>query len=395
MTVIRKKLLIIDDDVLVRRSIAVYLEDSGFDVYEAVDAMQLTEAIEVFKPELVITDLRMPGADGLQVLQKLKQSHPLLPVIIISGAGSLGDVVRALRLGASDYLIKPILDIEVLVYAINKSLERQALLIENQRYREQLESTNNELRESLRVLERDQLAGKQVQKRLMPSRLITQDHYLAEHYVAPSLYLSGDFVDYAHIKKRYLAFYLADVSGHGSSSAFVTIWLKHLVSRMVREEELFANAESFATGTNVLLQTVNREIKETRLNHHLTFFVGVIDTHTQMMNYSVAGHLPMPILKTSEKASYLTGMGKPVGIFKDVTWHIYNVQLPEKFTLLCFSDGVLEILPADTLQEKEAQLLQKVAETTGSLESVCNTLQVKDDGESPDDIAILTITRGD
>jgi len=394
MTEKRRKLLIIDDDTLVRRSVAVYLDDSGFDVFEAVDATQLSGAIQEFEPELVITDLRMPGADGLQVLQQIKQTQPLLPVILMSGAGSLGDVVRALRYGASDYLIKPILDIEILVHAINRALERKDLLVENQRYRDQLESANSHLRESLRVLERDQLAGKQVQKRLMPNHLITRDHYQAEHYIAPSLYLSGDFIDYAHIKKRYLAFYLADVSGHGSSSAFVTIWLKHLVSRMVRDEELFSDENSFATGTDVLLQTVNRELQETRLNHHLTFFVGVIDTHTQMMNYSVAGHLPMPILKTATANLYLAGMGKPVGIFKDATWQVYSMQLPDEFSLMCFSDGILEILPAATIQEKEAELLQKVSESSGSLASVCNTLQVKDDGESPDDIAILTISRG-
>lgn len=394
MTEKRRKLLIIDDDTLVRRSVAVYLDDSGFEVCEAADATQLASAIQEFEPEIVITDLRMPGADGLQVLQHIKLSQPLLPVILMSGAGGLGDVVRALRYGASDYLIKPILDIEILVHAINRALERKDLLTENQLYREQLENANSHLRESLRVLERDQLAGKQVQKRLMPTRLITQDHYRVEHYIAPSLYLSGDFIDYAHIKKRYLAFYLTDVSGHGSSSAFVTIWLKHLVSRMVREEGLFDNEMSFANGTNLLLQTVNRELHETRLNHHLTFFVGVIDTHTQMMNYSVAGHLPMPILQTPEGTSYLEGMGKPVGIFKDVVWQVYNLQLPQVFSLSCFSDGVLEILPGAMIQEKEAQLLQKVTESSGSLESVCNTLQVKDDGESPDDIAILTISRG-
>jgi len=394
MTEKRRKLLIIDDDTLVRRSVAVYLDDSGFEVFEAVDATQLSSAIEDAQPDLVITDLRMPGADGLQVLQQIKQAQPFLPVILMSGAGSLGDVVRALRYGASDYLIKPILDIEILVHAINRALERKDLLMENQRYREQLESVNSNLRESLRVLERDQLAGKQVQKRLMPGPLTTKDHYHVEHYIAPSLYLSGDFVDYAHIKKRYLAFYLADVSGHGSSSAFVTIWLKHLVSRMVREEELFWDAESFATGTDVLLQTVNRELQDTRLNHHLTFFVGVIDTHTQMMNYSVAGHLPMPILKTAESSVYLEGRGKPVGIFKDATWQVYSLQLPEEFSLSCFSDGVLEILPRETIQEKEEQLLQKVTESSGTLESVCNTLQVEDNGESPDDIAILTISRG-
>lgn len=394
MTEKRRKLLIIDDDTLVRRSLAVYLDDSGFEVFEAEDAMHLYAAIEKAQPDLIITDLRMPGADGLQVLQQIKQSQPFLPVILMSGASSLGDVVRALRYGASDYLIKPILDIEILVHAINRALERKDLLIENQRYREQLESVNNNLRESLRVLERDQLAGKQVQKRLMPGPLTTKDHYHVSHYIAPSLYLSGDFVDYAHIKKRYLAFYLADVSGHGSSSAFVTIWLKHLVSRMVREEELFWDAASFATGTDVLLQTVNRELQDTRLNHHLTFFVGVIDTHTQIMNYSVAGHLPMPILKTAQNSLYLEGRGKPVGIFKDATWEVYSLQLPDEYSLSCFSDGVLEILPGETIQEKEAQLLQKVTESSGSLESVCNTLQVEDNGESPDDIAILTISRG-
>jgi phosphoserine phosphatase RsbU/P len=394
MTEKRKKLLIIDDDALVRRSIAVYLTDSGFDVHEAGEANKLCEIIQECAPDLVITDLRMPGTDGIQVLKEIKRHLPDLPVILISGAGSVGDVVQVLRFGASDYLVKPLLDIEVLVHAINKALERTNLLLENQRYREQLETANHELRESLRVLERDQLAGKQVQKRLMPSRLITQDNYEVAHYIAPSLFLSGDFVDYAHIKKRYLAFYLADVSGHGSSSAFVTIWLKHLVSRMVREEGLFGDEESFATGSNHLLQTVNREIKETRLNHHLTFFVGVIDTHTQLMNYSVAGHLPMPILKTEDRCEYLEGVGKPVGIFKDVTWNVYSLQLPEVYTLSCFSDGVLEIVPSDTIQDKEAYLLQKVAESTGSLESICNTLQVKDDGETPDDIAILTIARG-
>lgn len=394
MTEKRKKLLIIDDDLLVRRSIAVYLTDSGFEVYEAGDASELCATISRYSPDLVITDLRMPGADGLQVLKQIKEHCPELPVIIISGAGSVGDVVQALRFGANDYLVKPLLNIEVLVHSINKALERTDLLLENQRYRAELEVANHELRESLRVLERDQLAGKQVQKRLMPNRLVTHDHYEVAHYIAPSLFLSGDFVDYAHIKKRYLAFYLADVSGHGSSSAFVTIWLKHLVSRMVREEGLFGDDASFASGTNHLLQTVNREIKETRLNHHLTFFVGVIDTQRQLLNYSVAGHLPMPILKTEHTCQYLEGGGKPVGIFKDVTWNVYQLQLPDTYTLSCFSDGALEILPSDTLQDKEAYLLQKVAESTGSLESICNTLQVKDDGETPDDIAILTIARG-
>lgn len=394
MTDRSRTLLIIDDDTLVRQSIATYLRDSGFEVYEASNGRAGLDAVVQKAPELVISDLRMPDIDGLQVLQQLHEQAPDLPVIVISGAGVLSDVVTALRLGARDYLIKPILDMEMLEHSVRKALERQDLLLQNQRYRDKLEQANRGLRENLRVLERDQIAGRRVQQRLMPTRLHTANGYQAAHHIVPSLYLSGDFVDYAHIKKRYLAFYLTDVSGHGASSAFVTIWLKHLVSRMVREEGLFGDEQSFATGTNLMLQTVNRELNETRLNHHLTFFVGVIDTDTHLMHYVVAGHLPMPILKTPNGAQFLEGKGRPVGIFKEADWQIYSLQLPSVFSLICFSDGVLELLSPESLQDKEAHLLSLMAVHGNSLEDVCDALAIKDIRETPDDIAILTVSRG-
>lgn len=389
-----RRLLIIDDDPLVRQSIATYLQDSGFEVVEAASGASGLVAIQEQSPELVITDLRMPDLDGLQVLQQLHEQMPELPVIVISGAGVMTDVVTALRLGARDYLIKPILDMEMLVHSVRKALESQDLILQNQRYREKLEQANRDLRENLRVLERDQLAGRQVQRRLMPQPLRTPEGYTSAHRIVPSLYLSGDFVDYAHIRKRYLAFYLADVSGHGASSAFVTIWLKHLVSRMVREEGLFGDEESFESGANLMLQTLNRELTETRLNHHLTFFVGVIDTQLNEMRYVVAGHLPMPVLVTPEGAEFLCGKGKPVGIFKGASWEVYQRSLPEAFSLIGFSDGVLEILPRESLQDKEAYLLSILKDHAQSLDAVCDALAIQDVEETPDDIAILTITRG-
>ncbi len=397
MTPASRKLLIIDDDVLVRQSIVTYLTDSGFCVCSASDATAALELLanpDLSLPDLIITDLRMPNGDGLQLLQLLHDRHPSLPVIVISGAGVMNDVVTSLRLGARDYLIKPVVDLEVLVHSINKVLDRKDLEEENKRYRVQLENANRELKENLRVLERDQIAGRRVQRRLMPSGFTTEEGYTAAHTIVPSLFLSGDFVDYAHIKRRYLAFYLADVSGHGASSAFVTIWLKHLVSRMVREEGLFGDESSFAQGADLMLRQINRELHETRLSHHLTLFVGVIDTVTHKMHYVVAGHLPMPILLTDEGAEYLTGRGKPVGIFKEVSWEVYERQLPEKFALVCFSDGILETLSQQELQEKEAQLLKLIASSSGGLDSVCNTLIIKEIRDNPDDIAVLSITRG-
>lgn len=393
---LNKKLLVVDDDALVRQSIVAYLKDSSFIVDEIADAesaLSYLTRVETL-PDLIITDLRMPNMDGLQLLQLLHESHPHIPLIVISGAGVMSDVVASLRNGARDYLIKPIVDLEVLVHSVNKVLLQCQLEMENQRYREQLERANRELKENLRALERDHIAGRRVQRRMMPSGLVTNDGYTAAHTIAPSLFLSGDFVDYAHIKNRYLAFYLADVSGHGASSAFVTIWLKYLVSRMVRDDGLFGDAESFESGANAMLNIINAELHETRLSHHLTFFVGVIDTKMNEMRYVVAGHLPMPILMANGEANFLDGKGKPVGIFKEVGWTTYSVKLPEVFSLVCFSDGILEILPEEALLDKEAKLLSTVAKTSGTLDSVCNTLGVKDIRDNPDDIAVLVVSRG-
>ena len=156
MTSASRKLLIIDDDALVRQSIVTYLTDSGFNVTATSDAPSALDilASSSYLPDLILTDLRMPNGDGLQLLQTLNDLHDGIPVIVISGAGVISDVVGALRLGARDYLIKPLVDLEVLVHSINKVLDRQDLEEENRRYRAQLEEANRELRENLRVLER-------------------------------------------------------------------------------------------------------------------------------------------------------------------------------------------------------------------------------------------------
>ncbi len=389
-----RKLLIIDDDTIVRQNIVAYLEDSGFQVFQASDGPTGLASFRENKPDLVLTDLRMPVIDGLQVLRAIHDEAPDAPVIVISGAGVISDVVEALRLGASDYMIKPVVDMEMLVHSVNKTLEAKNLQIENQHYREELESANRDLKDHLRILERDQQAGRHVQQRLLPPKKAERGDYRICQHVVPSLFLSGDFLDHAYIKQRYLAFYVADVSGHGASSAFVTIWLKHLVYWMVRDDGLFSTEASFDLGTDRMLQEINQELHQTQLNHHLTFFVGVIDTFHNKLHYSIAGHLPAPVLLAEGKAEYLTGKGKPVGIFRDISWDVYTRDLPDHFSLACFSDGVLEILPPEGLQEKEAYLLELLSQGDGDIETICNQLALDSIEEAPDDIAIMTVSKG-
>ncbi|TQV78707.1 response regulator [Exilibacterium tricleocarpae] len=393
MAELSRKLLIIDDDTIVRQGIVAYLEDSGFEVCQAEDGARGLERFAQEAPDLVLCDLRMPGVDGLRVLKEVHEVSPDTPVIVISGAGVMSDVVEALRLGASDYLIKPVVDMEMLVHSVEKSLERTELRSQNLRYREELEQANRDLRDHLRALERDHQAGRQVQTNLLPRTPMIFDGYRIAHRIVPSLYLSGDFIDYGYLSHRYLAFYLSDVSGHGASSAFVTIWLKHLVTHLVRDEGLFSDAESFEVGPSRFLEEINDELHETTLGPHLTCFVGVIDTQSNEICYAVGGHLPMPVLVTPEGAHYLEGKGKPIGIFTDVKWQVYRQQLPARFALVALSDGVLEMLPAEDLREKETQLLHLLSNSDGSLADVCTALGLDQLAEAPDDIAILTVAK--
>jgi sigma-B regulation protein RsbU (phosphoserine phosphatase) len=391
MTEAGRQLLVIDDDILVRQSIVAYLEDSGFRIHAESNGTDGIAWFRAHKPDLVLTDLRMPDLDGLALLRLVKEVDPDIPVIVISGMGMVADVAEALRLGAADYLIKPLVDMEVLTHSINKALAVLDLQRDNKRYRRKLEKANRDLREYVRVLERDQQAGRQVQINLLPPTPVRYGDITAAHKIVPSLYLSGDFIDYGLINDRYLSFYLTDISGHGASSAFVTVWLKQLVRRIIRERRIFHQQDAFQIDAAEWMSMINQELIRSKFGCHLTCFVGILDTHTRQMRYVLGGHLPLPVLVVDGEARFLEGKGKPVGIFKDATWEVYQATLPEKFSLMVFSDGVLEVLPAPDLIGKEQCLLDLMNNNTGDLASIWSSLGLDKLKDMPDDIAVLAL----
>lgn len=384
-------LLIIDDDDVVRASLAAYLEDSGFNVLQANNGAQGLQVFEQKQPDLVICDLRMPQVGGLELIRQVTERAPQLPVIVLSGAGVMNDAVEALRLGAADYLIKPLEDLAVLEHSVRRALDRSRLLLENQRYREKLETANRELEASLHLLQEDQNAGRQVQMNMLPESPWTTDGFKFEHQIIPSLYLSGDFVDCFRVDERRVAFYLADVSGHGASSAFVTVLLKFMTTRLMFESKRRGTLPEFKPSE--VLGHINRGLINCKLGKHVTMVGGVIDEHTGLLTYSIGGHLPLPVLYTPEKVGYLEGRGLPVGLFNEATYTDHVLELPEQFSLTLFSDGILDLLPGETLKDKEAALPEIVKAAGGGLDGLRQKFGLATLGEMPDDIALLVLSR--
>jgi DNA-binding NarL/FixJ family response regulator len=172
-------ILVIDDEPVVCESLAVYLSDSGFKINTASSGDEGLALFRNTKPDLVICDLRMPLVDGLDVLKAINSESPETPVIVVSGQGSMNDVVTALRNGAVDYLFKPLIEMEVLEHSVRRALERGHLLKQNRQILEQLELTNAELERSLDLLEEDQEAGRRVQLRMLPPTPHVFNEYLS------------------------------------------------------------------------------------------------------------------------------------------------------------------------------------------------------------------------
>ena len=143
-------ILVIDDDEDILELIERHLSNKGYEVVTAYDGEQALPLLEKVKFDLVITDLKMPKIDGMEVLRRVKEKDPHIEVVILTGHGTMDNVIEALRNGgAFDYLQKPLYNIKQLSFITRKALERKRLRLENQRLMETLKEGNSLLKEKL------------------------------------------------------------------------------------------------------------------------------------------------------------------------------------------------------------------------------------------------------
>lgn len=134
-----KSLLVIDDEPIIRKLVKNFFEDHYFHVLEAENGQKGIDLIKSNPPDIVIVDLVMPELDGFSVITYLHENYPDIPVIVVSGIGNIKDPIKAMKLGAWDYLFKPIEDLRALLMAVEKCLERAKLIYENKQYQDHLE----------------------------------------------------------------------------------------------------------------------------------------------------------------------------------------------------------------------------------------------------------------
>src|SRR6266481_5374002 len=121
----RPLVLVVDDDPGLRESLRVILEDD-YEVLDVPDGLQALEVVRSYQVDLVLLDIRMPGMDGITVLERMKALDEQIEVILVTAVMEVRSAVAAMKLGAFDYLTKPFEEEEVLS-AIRRALEKRSL----------------------------------------------------------------------------------------------------------------------------------------------------------------------------------------------------------------------------------------------------------------------------
>src|SRR5512143_1943990 len=111
----KPRILVVDDEAAIRDSMRMILEYEGYEFIGAPSGQDAITAVERETPDLVFLDIKMPGMDGLEALQRMKAVNETLPVVIISGHGTVSTAVEATKAGAFDFIEKPLASERVLV----------------------------------------------------------------------------------------------------------------------------------------------------------------------------------------------------------------------------------------------------------------------------------------
>ncbi|KZX59251.1 response regulator receiver protein [Halioglobus sp. HI00S01] len=386
--------LVVDHDKSRVLALAELVKGLGFEPVIHTTALGAREFLHS-RPELdvILCEFDMEGLTWDATRRSVPELDHQIPIVLISDEACAESMMRALRWGASDFFVRPLDDIEALERSLERCRRQRQVRRELERSRKRLEAANTELRGTIKVLEQDQQAGRQVQMRMLPSTPMVLDDYVFSHTVIPSLYLSGDFTDYFTVGDRHVTFLMADVSGHGSSSAFATVLLKNLFAR--KRSDLLRKNDDAIYSPVAMLKQANLELMDLEVGKFATMVVGVVDTQENTLRYSVAGHLPQPVLVSQEGARYLRGEGSAVGIMADAHYEEHFIDLPDSFMLALFSDGILEILPPKNLIEKENYFIRVFEETADSPEELVTRLGLDRVETAPDDIAALFISKRD
>ncbi|HHM06200.1 MAG TPA: diguanylate cyclase [Gammaproteobacteria bacterium] len=300
------RILVVDDEESLREVLSEVLTDDGYPVTTAATAEEALAAFGADPYPVVISDIRMPGMDGITLLERIKAMQEETQVIIITSHASLDSAVTALRAGAYDYLIKPFEDLNLISAVVARAADKVRLVVENRvlveklkRYNQELEAVNQVLRE---LAIRDGLTGlynhRYFQERLAVE--VARSHRGGHQF-------SLVFLDVDYFKTY------NDTHGHPTGdellrgvSEMLQRWLRKsdLAARYGGEEFVILLPETDKAGARELAERIRREIAEHPFAGRESQPSGRVTVSMGVASYPEDGRDAREILKRADEVLY-------------------------------------------------------------------------------------------
>jgi len=386
------KIIAVDDNKANCKLLSLYISRWGYQSEVYCDSEDAYEAIKnIQEPVLVLMDWMLPKMTGLEIVKRIRARRPEFPIyfIMLTARSSKDDLVEGLDSGANDYVTKPFdsQELKSRVESGVRILRLEKRLIDRE---QELKKTNEELKQSLQIIEDDVQAGKKIQFKLLPDNKKVFSHYEFSHYLKPSLFLSGDFLNYFQIDHDNVGFYFIDVAGHGASSSFVTVLVNSFITNYLDKYRL-ENVRTILSPPD-LFDKLNNMLLDENLEKHLTIFYGIINLTQNLLTFSNAGQVPYPVITGNDGAHFLETRDLPLGLIDETEHTEERINLDEHMCLYLFSDGILEIIEKDSLEEKSNALLSLVEHNINLLD-MRDKIHLDQHSNPPDDLTFMRVKR--
>jgi phosphoserine phosphatase RsbU/P len=382
------RILVVDDEADISTVLSVTLRRAGFEVQTAGDGIEAIEAIHREPPDLVILDVMMPRADGLETLKRIREHGPTvhLPVIMLSAKAQLADKIRGFDRGADDYVAKPFEPAEMLV-RVQSLLKRTAMA----RLTAPLLGVLGEWSstEGVAQLTRDLEAARDIQARLAPPVPPTLAGLEAGAVLRPSTMVGGDFFDILPMGER-IAVAVGDVSGKGIPAALLMVMVRTLLREIAR---------GLAEPAQVLARLNTSLCRDMPPSMFVTIVLAVLFPGREgRVALASAGH-PEPILvRAGAPPTPVSVGGMILGVFEEAAFEEAEVDLESGDSLVFLTDGVIEAPGGDGQRPGLARVLQALDRSRGlgaqgQAEALTSEVLAEAAGRMRDDMTAVVLKR--
>jgi serine phosphatase RsbU (regulator of sigma subunit)/anti-anti-sigma regulatory factor len=402
--------LVVDDEDLILRVMKSFFLRRQDRCDLATSGEEALRFVEKQNYDLILSDISMPKMDGLELIRRVKIIQPRAICILMSGLGTRGNIIAALKIGVFDFIDKPIPDLAALTMVIDRAAESGRLVRERDELLESLRDQNTKLEYSLlrlheafgqlllqeEALESDLQKAQRVQRKFLPAGFPCVPGYDFFGYYAPCEQLGGDFFGTIPLSDGRLALYLVDVAGHGVSAAMITVTFRELMRarrRSSQGDELFAEPEE-------MLYYMNNALLEEAFEPPIfvSMLYCVIDPRANEVRVACAGH-PAPILVSGQNQVQGIPAGGPVlGTQAIANYTTTRFQIHPGDALLLYSDGLSEVRSQQGSEFSAARLQEIMGTLHGhDARAIAGKLEKQLlghlEGATPsDDITFLVIT---